>query len=388
MRPIAYYSKKMEPAERKYDARNKELLAIVCAVDHWRCYIDGSPHSTKILTDHKGLQWLNSAPVLLDRQSRWVEKLSDIEYEVHYVPGPRNAAADALSRRWDYEVNAGQQVATDEVPQPQAPRLKITLAEVQGVVTEEKPLWESRVEALTLRDELKKAAAADPWYREKLKETAPIDGLLRGDGLLWTADGRFYVPDDRGVQSKLLYEVHDAPTGGHMGERKTLHKLQSTCYWEGMRKDIEDYVRGCQVCAAVKPSQKAPAGLLQPLPIPHRPWEVITLDFKGPLPPSKLLQRRPGGHLQVHEAMSLHPHDDDGHVGEDGATAHRPRLQAARTADVHRQRPRPALHGRAVEGGVHGVGDEARHELLLPPADRRADGAADARPDGGAASVC
>jgi hypothetical protein len=165
--------------------------------------------------------------------------------------------------------------------------LKITLAEVQGSVTEERPLWESRVEALTFREELKQAAAADPWYSAKLKETAPIDGLLRGDGLLWTADGRFYVPDDREVQSKLLYEVHDAPTGGHMGERKTLHKLQSTCYWEGMRKDIEDYVRGCQVCAAVKPSQRVPAGLLQPLPIPHRPWEVITIDFKGPLPPSK-----------------------------------------------------------------------------------------------------
>ena len=158
MRPIAYYSRKMEPAERKYDARNKELLAIVCAVDHWRCYIDGSPHSTKILTDHKGLQWLNSAPVLNDRQSRWVEKLSDIEYEVHYVPGPRNAAADALSRRWDFEVDAGQKTDADEVPQPQAPRLKITLAEVQGVVTEEKPLWESRVEALTLRDELKRGS--------------------------------------------------------------------------------------------------------------------------------------------------------------------------------------------------------------------------------------
>ena len=47
------------------------------------------------------------------------------------------------------------------------------------------------------------------------------------------------------------------------GRRKTLHKLQRTCYWAGMRKDIEDYVKGCVVCAAVKPSQQVPAGLLQ-----------------------------------------------------------------------------------------------------------------------------
>ena len=285
-RPVAYHSRKMNAAERNYDVHDKELLAIVMAVKHWRCYLEGNPHPTKVLTDHKGLQWLSSKAELTGRQARWVEQLSDVEYEVVYVPGPKNAAADALSRRADLDVESASPVVQNRAQRQQAPRLKIHLAQVQGLVTEEKPLWESRVEALTLRDELKRAAEADPWYSAKLKEATPIDGLLRGDGLLWTADGRFYVPDDRGVQSKLLYEVHDAPTGGHMGERKTLHKLQSTCYWAGMRKDVEDYVRGCQVCAAVKPSQKVPAGLLQPLPIPHRPWQVIALDFKGPLPPS------------------------------------------------------------------------------------------------------
>ena len=210
VRPIAYFSRKMDVAERNYAAYDKELLAIVGAVNHWRCYLDGSPHPTKVLTDHKGLQWLSTkAAPLKERHARWVEQLADIEYEVHYVPGPRNAAADALSRRTDFEVEAG--VTTDEdgvpvsheprlklidvegskaahmlvVPQQQAPqqadRVKITLAEVQGSVTEERPLWESRVDALTFREELKKAAAADPWYSSKLQEAAPIDGLLRGD---------------------------------------------------------------------------------------------------------------------------------------------------------------------------------------------------------------
>jgi transposase InsO family protein len=47
---------------------------------------------------------------------------------------------------------------------------------------------------------------------------------------------------------------------------------------------IEDYVRGCQTCAATKPELRKPAGLLHPLPIPERPWQVISIDFVGPLP--------------------------------------------------------------------------------------------------------
>ena len=101
----------------------------------------------------------------------------------------------------------------------------------------------------------------------------------------WTAGGLFYVPNDRAIPRKLLFEVHDAPTGGHLGGRsgKTVHKMQAMCWWPGMKREIEDYVRGCVVCAAAKSSQQLPAGLLQPLPIPHRPWQTINIDFVGPL---------------------------------------------------------------------------------------------------------
>uniref|UniRef100_A0A8C6M299 Integrase catalytic domain-containing protein n=1 Tax=Nothobranchius furzeri TaxID=105023 RepID=A0A8C6M299_NOTFU len=54
-----------------------------------------------------------------------------------------------------------------------------------------------------------------------------------------------------------------------------------------MYKDVKEYISACQVCARSKSSNQAPQGLLQPLPVPPRPWSHIALDFVTGLPPSK-----------------------------------------------------------------------------------------------------
>lgn len=46
-----------------------------------------------------------------------------------------------------------------------------------------------------------------------------------------------------------------------------------------MNKDIAEYVATCPICAQNKKSNKAAAGLLNPLAVPHRPWSHISLDF-------------------------------------------------------------------------------------------------------------
>src|SRR5579863_6220857 len=50
--PVAYYSKSLQPAERNYEIHDKELLAIVHALKHFRHYLQGNPHVTKIFSDH------------------------------------------------------------------------------------------------------------------------------------------------------------------------------------------------------------------------------------------------------------------------------------------------------------------------------------------------
>ena len=54
-----------------------------------------------------------------------------------------------------------------------------------------------------------------------------------------------------------------------------------------MEKEVSEYMAACPVCARNKVSRYPPAGLLCPLPVPHRPWSDISLDFVTGLPPSE-----------------------------------------------------------------------------------------------------
>ena len=71
LRPIAYHSKSMSKSECNYDVHDKELLAIILALEDWRTYIKGSRQQTKILTDHKNLVPFMTKKRLNKRQVRW-----------------------------------------------------------------------------------------------------------------------------------------------------------------------------------------------------------------------------------------------------------------------------------------------------------------------------
>ena len=72
--PVAYISRKLSPAEQNYDIYDKELLAIVAALETWRVYAEGSPGLT-IYIDHKNLLYFTTTKQLNRRQVRWSELL-------------------------------------------------------------------------------------------------------------------------------------------------------------------------------------------------------------------------------------------------------------------------------------------------------------------------
>ncbi|GJP38824.1 hypothetical protein CLOM_g23232 [Closterium sp. NIES-68] len=73
LQPIAYESRKLNPAERNYPVHDKELLAIVHAFKVWRCYLTGA--DVTVRTDHKSLQFIRAQPTLNPRQIRWLDYL-------------------------------------------------------------------------------------------------------------------------------------------------------------------------------------------------------------------------------------------------------------------------------------------------------------------------
>lgn len=72
-----------------------------------------------------------------------------------------------------------------------------------------------------------------------------------------------------------------------MGVTKTLARLSSNFTWVGMCDDVHKFVLAYMDCQHSKYETKKPAGLLCPLPIPHAPWEDLSLDFIVGLPPYK-----------------------------------------------------------------------------------------------------
>ncbi|CAK9834649.1 Retrovirus-related Pol polyprotein from transposon 17.6 [Anthophora retusa] len=95
-RPIAYTSRLLQGPELNYSTIEKECLAIIYAVNHFRPYVYG--RAFNLITDHRPLIWMNSVKDPSSRLLRWRLKLAEYEYKLIYKAGKKNVNADALSR--------------------------------------------------------------------------------------------------------------------------------------------------------------------------------------------------------------------------------------------------------------------------------------------------
>ena len=239
--PCAFFSRKLTPAERNYDIGNRELLAVKLALEEWRHWLEGAQQPFVVWTDHKNLEYIRSAKRLNSRQARWALFFNRFEFALSYRPGSKNMKPDALSRQFQPEGSSAH------------PQGILPLECVIGGVS-----WQ-------VEDKVKRSHAEHP---------APSA----------CPDNRLFVPES--LRSQVLQWGHSSRLACHPGVRRTLALLKQRFWWSSMADDTKGFVGACHVCAQHKSPRQAPSGLLHPLPIPHRPWSHIALDFVTGLPTS------------------------------------------------------------------------------------------------------
>ncbi|CAH9095672.1 unnamed protein product [Cuscuta europaea] len=184
-------------------------------------------------------------------QQKWIAKLLGYNFSLRYKPGLENKAADALSRKTQFNSIS-----------------IVTCLEWEGLeeLLADQKCYETIQKVLSQPDQV-------PEFRLK-------------KGLLYFK-GRLMLPKGSPRIAKILKEYHDSATRGHSRNFRTMKRISTLFYWIGTRKDIQDYVQTCEICQRNKYQALKPAGLLQPLPIPERIWDDISMDFIGGLPKSK-----------------------------------------------------------------------------------------------------
>lgn len=251
---IAFASRTLSQAERKYTSTEKELLALLFGVEKFRCYVEGTRF--KVITDHYSLCWLNRLKDPLGRLARWAVKLQQYDMIIEHRKGSLNVVPDALSRA---------------------------------------PVMEVSVISLNSEECVK-----DSWYSKMVRNLQDTpdnypDWMVK-DNLLYkhvTVDRHvnLNVPEwkiviPKNYRKDVLASCHDDPTSAHLGIFKTLSRVKELYYWPKMRTYIKNYVKHCRVCAAQKSSNLSRPGFMGKQKQVSYPWQAVSVDVWGPLPRS------------------------------------------------------------------------------------------------------
>jgi hypothetical protein len=140
----------------------------------------------------------------------------------------------------------------------------------------------------TLQDQIIMAQLHDEGVKiikQKLSQGEEKYKCFRQDknGVLWF-ESRIVVPKNHELRKQILDEAHFSKFSIHLGSSKMYQDLRQNFWWTRIKRKIAKYVSECDTCQRVKASHLKVAGTLQPLAIPSRKWEDISMDFIVGLP--------------------------------------------------------------------------------------------------------
>ena len=300
-RVIAYASHTLNCSEQNYCTTKKELLAVVYFVEYFRHYLYGRHFI--IRTDHASLKWLKNFKNIDGMLARWLAKLDTYDYEFIHRKGAAHGNADALSR-----------MPARKCPRTDCPHctLSVSAVHLQPDGSEDEQWLEEWTQ-----DEVRKWQRDDPtlgqiiqWLENSSEK--PSEGIIKGmsaeikayygqwevlqirEGILYRkwypfesrhcrgrAQWQLVAPNE--IRKRILTSLHNSPTGGHLGQSKTVNKVRYRFYWPGYKQDVTRWCAHCDRCAQSKSGPRRRKAKLGQVPV-GAPLERVAVDIMGPLP--------------------------------------------------------------------------------------------------------
>ncbi|BHF83814.1 hypothetical protein SprV_0902696100 [Sparganum proliferum] len=238
-RPLAFFSKKLSPAETRYSTFGRELLAIYLAVKHFRHFLEGRDFT--IFTGHKPLTFAirSHSDKYNPREISHLDYISQFTADIRHIDGPKNAVADMLSR----------------------PSLS----------------------AFHLSHGIDLSAMAAEQRRVGCPGDESVDSLQLVDVPLTTGTGTILYDVSTPFHRPYVFQTLHGLS--HPGTRASQKLLAERFVWPGLNTDAKARTRSCLCCQRnkVQRHNKSPSGTL---PSPDERFNHVHLDVVGPLPPS------------------------------------------------------------------------------------------------------
>ena len=170
--------------------------------------------------------------------------------------------------------------AVEGVPPPRAPPVPPpepvpppTEEEETTPTVEEEPPPVPPLDQESIRRQVRDAYTEDPLYSRDLRSFEKQDGC-------YFYRGRLAIPTHptmEPLKNTILKTCHDGM--GHFATARTYQEVERHYWWPTLRKDVELYVKTCPTCQRTRLGKEKDQGLLQPLPVPEGPFQVVTLDL-------------------------------------------------------------------------------------------------------------
>ncbi|CAN6721096.1 unnamed protein product [Malus baccata var. baccata] len=265
---IYYGSRTLNDAQLNYSTTEKELLAVVFALDKFRSYLLGT--KVIIYTDHAALNYLFTKKEAKPRLIRWMLLLQEFDIEIRDKKGSENVVADHL-RRMVHEEDAVPIIET--FPDEQLMSVKVSEPWYADLVNY---LVSKHVPSELLKhqcDKLKKEARFYVWDDPYLWKYCPDQVIRR-----CVHDSEF---------NAILTFCHTYACGGHFGTQRTALKvLECGFYWPTIFRDARTFCMSCDRCQRtgnIGPKQQMSQTPIFSVEI----FDVWGIDFMGPFPSSQ-----------------------------------------------------------------------------------------------------